>query len=57
MIQKISAKVNLKNYKPEVVYIMVTKKINSRFFMPIEKGHQPKFPPELRNPISGSVIV
>ena len=60
MVEQIGEKTKTKNYEPEIVYMTVNKKINSRFFM--AEGNNPqqggnKFIPKVLNPSSGSVIV
>jgi aubergine-like protein len=55
MINKIGVKTETKNYKPEIMIVVVNKKINSRYFMTGKDGHN-KFLPELYNPDSGAVI-
>lgn len=57
---KIGKKTNKKNYDPELVYILVNKKINARFYSfpeNIRQDRGEKYIPKLRNPPSGSVIV
>ena len=59
MINQIGEKTKTKNYKPEIVYMMVNKKISSRFFTAEQDNPQQgnKFLPKVFNPNSGSVIV
>jgi aubergine-like protein len=58
MIKTIGERTNTKNYKPEVMIVMVNKKINSRYFMTGRENTQNpnKFTPELFNPDSGCAI-
>lgn len=58
MINQIKIKTKKKNYKPEIYYLTVNKKINSRFYEEEDnrrsgKNHIPK----LYNPEPGSVIL
>lgn len=59
MIEKIGIKTKTANYKPELMIVVVNKKINSRYFaMGNENNNNPnKFIPELFNPDSGSVVM
>lgn len=59
MISQISKKTGANNYNPEIVYVMVNKKISSRFFTAQQDNPQQgnKFLPKVFNPNSGSVIV
>ena len=61
MVEQIGEKTKTKNYEPEIVYMTVNKKINSRFFIAEGNNHQQqggnKFIPKVLNPSSGSVIV
>lgn len=59
MAKKIGEKTKTKNYRPELVCVIVNKKINSRYFaMGRENQQNPnKFIPELFNPDSGAVVL
>ena len=59
MIQTIGEKTKTKNYKPEIMIVLVNKKINNRFFNTGRTNPQQpnKFIPELFNPDSGSIII
>jgi aubergine-like protein len=61
MIKIFGTKVNNPKYDPEIMYLTVNVKINSRFFSMLDKeayqGNPAKFIPKVGNPISGSVIL
>jgi aubergine-like protein len=54
VIKKIGQKTNKPNYRSEVMYITVNKKINTRFYDPCEKVG--KFAPRVSNPSSGTCV-
>lgn len=57
VIKKIGEKTKKPNYNPELMYIVVNKKINTRIFDTNDKmGAQGKFPPKVFNPSSGTVV-
>lgn len=57
MIKKIGEKTKTVNYNPEVLYVTVNKKINTRFFDTNETNiSQGKFLPKVFNPASGTVL-
>lgn len=57
IIFKIGQKTKNENYRPQVVYLTVNKKINTRFFDETqERGSGGKFAPKAVNPPSGSCI-
>jgi len=57
VIIKIGQKTKRPDYKPEVVYITVNKKINARIFEATESNNsQGKFQPRVANPSSGSCL-
>lgn len=59
MVKEIGAKTKTKNYNPQMVYVIVNKKINSRFYYAEKDNPQQgiKFIPRLSNPPSGSVLM
>jgi aubergine-like protein len=57
VIKKIAEKTKKPNYHPEVIYLTVNKKINTRFFdTPERYGSQGKFSPKVNNPSSGTCL-
>jgi aubergine-like protein len=57
VIKKIAEKTKKANYHPEVMYITVNKKINTRIFdTPDRVGSQGKFTPRVFNPSSGTCV-
>jgi hypothetical protein len=60
MIKTFGAKVNNPKYNPEIMYLTVNVKINSRFFSITKSSsgsNAGKFLPDVANPTSGSVIL
>lgn len=57
VIKKIGEKTKKVNYRPDVMYITVNKKINTRFFDTNERSaSQGKFTPRVNNPSSGTCL-
>jgi len=57
MVSKISEKIKKPDYNPEITYVTVDKKINTRFFACEDGRGNKKQRPNPKNPVSGSVIV
>lgn len=56
MIQEIGAKTKTANYKPQLMILVVNKKVNSRYYN-IIKDSPGKFAPSVGNVDSGSILV
>lgn len=59
MVEKIAIKTKTNNYRPEIMIVVVSKKINTRYFsMENEQANNPnKFIPRVFNPDSGSAVM
>jgi len=57
MVTKIADKIKKPDYNPEIVYMTVEKKINTRFFSTYDGKGVKKGDPKLENPGSGSIIL
>lgn len=57
MIQEIGAKTKTANYNPELMILVVNKKVNSRYYNVIKEAPPNKFAPNVSNVDSGSILV
>lgn len=58
MCKKIGEKLNKEDYRPEIMYITVNKRVTSRFYsLGGGKHPQGKFMPKVNNPDPGSIIL